>query len=124
MEYRRAISLATRLISGERVGCTAMKLLYKPFAIIAGLISAKLGQSVFKSLWAKFDDARPPTATTEGASLPKVVGARALEAATMAGVAATVDRTFARVFHHLTGIWPGDRPKPESGDEPTDSSAG
>jgi hypothetical protein len=89
-----------------------MKLLYKPFGIIAGLIAAKLGQSVFKSLWGRIDDAQPPTATTEGASLPKVVGAQALQAATMAGVAATVDRTFARVFHHLTGIWPGPKPKP------------
>jgi hypothetical protein len=99
----------------QRVRCTAMKLLYKPFAIIAGLIAARLGKSVFKGLWAQIDDAQPPTAATEGASLPKVVGAQALQAATMAGVAAAVDRTFARAFHHLTGIWPGDRAKPESG---------
>jgi hypothetical protein len=91
-----------------------MKLLYKPFAIIAGLIAGRLGKSVFKGLWAQIDDAQPPTAATEGASLPKVVGAQALRAATMAGVAAAVDRTFARAFHHLTGIWPGERAKPES----------
>jgi Protein of unknown function (DUF4235) len=97
-----------------------MKLLYKPFAIIAGLIAARLGKSVFKGLWAQIDDAQPPTAATEGASLPKVVGAQALRAATMAGVAAAVDRTFARAFHHLTGIWPGDRAKPESDDQSSD----
>jgi hypothetical protein len=124
MEQRRAIWLATRLMSAERVVCTAMKLLYKPFAIIAGLLSAKLGQSVFKSLWAQIDDAQPPTATTEGASLRKVVGAQALQAATVAGVAATVDHAFARVFHHLTGIWPGDHAKPESDDQSADASAG
>jgi hypothetical protein len=97
-----------------------MKLLYKPFAIIAGLIAARLGKSVFKGLWARIDDAQPPTAATQGASLPKVVGAQALQAATMAGVAAGVDRTFARVFYHLTGIWPGDRAKRKSDDKSSD----
>jgi hypothetical protein len=95
-----------------------MKLLYKPFAIIAGLIAAKLGRSVFQGVWAKIDDAAPPTAATEGASLPKVVGAQALQAATMAGVAAAVDRSFARFFRHLTGIWPGDKRKPKTDDQP------
>jgi hypothetical protein len=101
-----------------------MKLLYKPFAIIAGLIAARLGKSMFNGLWAQIDDAKPPTAVTEGASLPKVVGAQALRAATMAGVAATVDRTFARAFFHLTGIWPGERAEPRSDDRSSGSSAG
>jgi predicted DNA-binding transcriptional regulator YafY len=84
-----------------------MRILYKPFAIIAAIIGAKLGRSTFKSLWAKIDAAEPPAPTTPEASFPKVVGAAALEAATMAGVAAAIDRASARTFHHLTGIWPG-----------------
>jgi hypothetical protein len=99
-----------------------MKLLYKPFAIVAGVIAARLGKSVFQGLWAQIDDAEPPTAGTEGASLPKVVGAQALQAATMAGVAAAVDRTFARAFLHLTGIWPGERAKPEADDDTSSGS--
>ncbi|MBV9474383.1 MAG: DUF4235 domain-containing protein [Solirubrobacterales bacterium] len=90
-----------------------MKLLYKPFALIAAVIGAKLGHSVFKSLWSAIDDAEPPKATTAEASLPKVVGAKALEAATVAGVAAAVDRVSARSFYHLTGIWPGERAQSE-----------
>jgi hypothetical protein len=86
-----------------------MKLLYKPFALIAGVIGAKLGQNAFKAVWSKLDDAEPPEATTEEASLPKVVGAKALEAATVAGVAAAVNRASARSFHYLFGIWPGDK---------------
>jgi hypothetical protein len=89
-----------------------MKILYKPFAIIAGVIGAKLGQRVFKSLWAKIDRSEPPGPSEADAPLPKVVGATALEAATMAAVAATVDRASMRTFHYLTGIWPGDK-KPE-----------
>jgi hypothetical protein len=91
-----------------------MRLLYKPIAIIAGLISAKLGQSVFKSLWASIDDDPPPRADTPDASLGKVVGAQALEGAVMKAVAAGVDRVFANSFFHLFGIWPGKRPKQDA----------
>lgn len=87
-----------------------MKILYKPFAIIAGVVGARLGRSVFKSLWSKLDTSEPPPPTAPDASFPKVVGAAALEAATMAGVAAAVDRASARAFHYLTGIWPGKKP--------------
>ena len=86
-----------------------MKILYKPFGLIAGFIAARIGKSVFKTLWSKIDQAEPPAPTAADASLPKVVGAAALEAATRAGVAAAVDRTSARVFHHLIGIWPGEK---------------
>lgn len=85
-----------------------MKLLYKPFAIIGSLIAAKLGQSVFKQIWGQIDDQKPPKPTTADASVPKVVAAAALEAATLAGVAAVVDRAGARTFEYLTGFWPGD----------------
>ncbi|HTU86679.1 MAG TPA: DUF4235 domain-containing protein [Solirubrobacteraceae bacterium] len=88
-----------------------MKILYKPFAIIAALISARLAKAIFKALWSRIDDAEPPKATTAGAPFGKVVGAAALEAATMAGVGAAVDRAGAQTFHHLTGIWPGDKPE-------------
>jgi len=88
-----------------------MKILYKPFAIIAGLIGARIAKAIFKALWSRIDGGEPPKPTTADASFPKVVTAAALEAATMAGVGAAVDRAGARTFHHLTGIWPGDKPK-------------
>jgi hypothetical protein len=86
-----------------------MKILYKPFAIIGALIGARLAKVIFKAVWSRIDDAAPPKPTTADASFPKVVGAAALEAATMAGVGAAVDRAGARTFQHLTGIWPGDK---------------
>ncbi len=90
-----------------------MKILYKPFALIMGLIGAKLGQSVFKSVWMQLDDSEPPKPTTSEASARKVVGAAALEAATIASVAALVDRYGAKVWEYLTGVWPGEqRPDP------------
>ncbi len=89
-----------------------MKVLYKPFGIIAGLIGAKIANSVFKVLWARIDKQPPPKATTADVSFQKVVGAAALEAATIAAVGAAVDRAGARTFHHLTGIWPGEHREP------------
>jgi hypothetical protein len=88
-----------------------MKILYKPFGLIGGAIAARLGKSIFRGLWSKIDAAEPPAPTAPNATLPKVIGAAALEAATMAGVGAAVDRATARAFHYFTGIWPGDEPK-------------
>ncbi len=93
-----------------------MKILYKPFALIASLIAARIGASAFKAIWSKIDAAEPPEPTTADASLPKVVGAAVLEAATMAGIAAAVDRASASTFHHLTGVWPGKQHQDEEED--------
>ncbi len=95
-----------------------MKILYKPFAIIAGIISSLIGRRVFKQLWARIDDSEPPKPTTAETSIGKVLGATTLEAATMAGVAAVINRASAKSFHYLTGIWPGEeRPKKPEEDE-------
>jgi Protein of unknown function (DUF4235) len=90
-----------------------MKILYKPFAIIAGVIGARIAKAIFRAVWSRIDETEPPKPTTAGASFPKVVGAAALEAATMAGVGAAVDRAGAATFQHLTGIWPGEKPEEE-----------
>jgi hypothetical protein len=90
-----------------------LRLLYKPFAIIGAIIAGKLGRSLFRKIWATIDDEPPPTPGAGGASTIKVVSAQALQAGVMAGTAAAVDRTFARFFHHLIGIWPKKPPKPE-----------
>lgn len=91
-----------------------MKLLYKPFSLIAGLIAARIGKAIFKSLWSRIDDREPPEPSAPNTSLTKVVSAAALEAATMAGVGAAADRAAAQTFHHLTGVWPGKPPEPSS----------
>jgi Protein of unknown function (DUF4235) len=96
------------------LGCTAMKLLYKPFALIAGLIAARLGRALFQGLWRKIDAEPPPKPGTGEASLGKVVGAQALQAGVMAGVAAAVNRMFARTFRHLVGAWPDKPDEPEA----------
>jgi len=98
-----------------------MKILYTPFKLISSLVGSKLGHSIFKSLWGRLDDAEPPRPTTDEASFSKIVAAAALEAATLAGVAAVVDRASARAFQYFTGIWPGEE-RPEGSEENAESS--
>jgi hypothetical protein len=90
-----------------------LRLLYKPFAILAGVIAARIAGSVFRGLWSRIDDQPPPAPGTGEGTMGKVVAGRALQAGVMAGVAAVVDRAFAQVFHHLIGIWPKAAPRPE-----------
>jgi hypothetical protein len=101
-----------------------MKLLYKPFGIVAGIVGGRLAQSVFKSLWARIDDGDPPSATTADASLPKIVAASAIEAATVAGIGAAVDRISMQWFRYLTGIWPGGKKDDSDAEQPAPVSAG
>jgi hypothetical protein len=90
-----------------------MRLLYKPFAIIAGILARLLGRSVFRSVWARIDEEPPPHPLTGQDSMAKLVGARALQAGVMGGAAALVERLAARAFHHTIGIWPKKPPDPD-----------
>ena len=83
-----------------------IKLVYKPFAIIAGFITKRLSRALFNSAWARIDQEPPPVAGTGERSTAMVVGAQALQGAIMSGTAAAVNRTMARFFHHLLGAWP------------------
>lgn len=91
-----------------------MKLLYKPFGIILGIIAGLIGRQVFNLVWGKIDEEEPPEATTEEAPWAKVVGAAALQGAIFAAVRAAINRSGAKGYAHLTGVWPGERrPEPE-----------
>jgi hypothetical protein len=89
-----------------------MKVFYKPFGIVSGIIGARVGRKVFQRIWGSIDSLTPPDPTAGDAPLSKVVAAAALEAATMAAAGAIVDRAAASTFHYLIGIWPGKKRKP------------
>jgi hypothetical protein len=89
-----------------------MKLLYKPFGLVAGLIAGFLSARVFDFIWARFDDAEAPEPKTRDAPLAKVLAAAALQGLVFRTTRAYVDRQGARGFEYLTGVWPGDK-KPD-----------
>jgi hypothetical protein len=93
---------------------TRVKLLYRPFGIVLGLVAGFLSKSVFNFVWSKFDDEEPPKATIEETSWTKVLSAAAVQGMVFQTVRAAVNRGGAEGFRYLTGVWPGDkRPDPK-----------
>ncbi len=90
--------------SGTLTG--GMKLFYKPFSIIAGIVGARAGRKAFAALWSSISDSPKPSAKAPDTPLGQVVFAAALEGATLAGTAAVVSQLSVRLFHHLFGVWP------------------
>ena len=86
-----------------------MKLIYKPFGLVIGLSSALVASKTFKAIWALFDKEEPPKPTTEEADWPKVLAAAAVQGMTFRVTRALVDRTLAKGYRYLTGVWPGER---------------
>jgi hypothetical protein len=89
------------------------RLLYLPFGIVGSILARIIGRKIFRTIWARVDEEPPPAPGDGRGGMAKVIGARALQSAVMAGSAAAVDRLLARGFHHLIGLWPKKPPKPE-----------
>ena len=91
-----------------------IKLLYRPFGIVLGLIAGFLSKSLFNFVWAKFDDEEAPKATIDETSWAKVLSAAAVQGLVFQTVRAAVNRGGAEGFRYLTGVWPGEkRPDPD-----------
>jgi hypothetical protein len=89
-----------------------MGILYKPLAIVAGMVKKRAGRAASARVWGQLGHPEGPPAPTAGRhSLWALAGSAAVEAATIAAVSAVVDQLFARAFHHLFGAWPA---KPDS----------
>ena len=92
-----------------------MKLLYRPFGIIFGLLGGQLAKKVFNVIWSKIDDEEAPKPTIRDTSWPKVLIAAAVQGIVFQTVRAAVNRGGAKGFEYLTGVWPGEKtpdPKP------------
>ena len=91
-----------------------MKLIYKPFGLIIGILAGILSKKVFEAVWGIFDKEEPPKPTTLQTTWPKVIGAAVVEGVTFKVTRAAVDRVGAKGFAHLTGFWPGEEAPEES----------
>ncbi len=91
-----------------------MKLLYKPFAIVAGLVASRAAGAIFRRLWAFLaKETEMPQAMEQSRGWTEVVAAAMLKGAVFGGVKALVDRTFAAEYFRRTGVWPGKIAKPQ-----------
>lgn len=92
-----------------RLGCDPVKLIYKPFGLIFGILAGVLSKKLFEALWGVIDREEPPKPTTKEARWAKVLGAAAVQGVTFKVTRAAVDRAGAKSFNYLTGIWPGEK---------------
>lgn len=91
-----------------------LKLIYRPFGIVLGLVAGFLSKSVFNWVWSKFDDEEAPKPTQDETTWAKVLSAAAVQGIVFQTVRAAVNRSGAEGFRWLTGVWPGEkRPDPE-----------
>jgi xanthosine utilization system XapX-like protein len=84
-----------------------MRLFYKPFSIVFGLIGGLLAKKLFEVVWSWIDKEEPPDANVRETTWPKVLGAAAVEGVTFKVTRAAIDRAGAHSFERLTGVWPG-----------------
>lgn len=90
-----------------------MKLLYKPFGLIAGLIGKLLGKQAFRAVWTEVDESSdPPEPTVGETDMWKAVSGTALRAALIATFVTLLRRVSARVFRNLIGVWPQEPAQP------------
>jgi hypothetical protein len=92
-----------------------MKLLYKPFAILAAVVASLAAGAIFKRLWALIaKETETPRALEQHRGWAEVVAAGLLRGAVFGGVKAVVNRAFADQYFRSTGVWPGKTAKPDS----------
>ena len=90
------------------------RVLYKPFAIVIGLIGGLVGRKVFDFVWTKLDDREPPGALTEETTWQRLIAAAAVQGLIFRVTRYVVERQGAIAFHYFTGTWPGPkRPEPD-----------
>lgn len=87
-----------------------MKFIYKPFAIIVGLIAGLLGRKVFEQVWGMVADDDPRDADDRDGSWAEILASAAIGGAIVKVVQALVRRGGAKGFERATGFWPGDQP--------------
>jgi hypothetical protein len=86
-----------------------MKLVYKPFGLVLGILAGIASKKLFNVVWGLFDQEEPPKATTRDADWPKVLAAAAVQGVTFKVTRAAVDRAGAKGWDHLFGVWPGEK---------------
>ena len=85
-----------------------IKLMYKPFGIIAGVLGGVIAGAIFKQVWKLIaHEEDTPDSTDVQKSWGEVLIAATLQGAIFAVVKAAVDRSAAAATLKLTGVWPG-----------------
>ena len=91
-----------------------LKILYKPFGIIASVLGGIMAGVIFKRVWKMAGhEGDAPEATDARRSWGEVLTAAALQGAIFALVKAATDRGAATLARRFLGFWPGKGAEPE-----------
>lgn len=85
-----------------------MKLLFKPFGLVAGLIASRLAMAIFNQVWQRVDGGELPDPDVREDPAGRAILAATLQSAIFAATSATASRYGMHVFEHTFGRWPGD----------------
>lgn len=88
-----------------------MKFIYKPIAIVVGLLAGMIGRKVFEKLWGLVAENDPKDADDRDAAWAEVIVSAAVGGAIVKVVQALIRRGGAKGIERATGFWPGDEPK-------------
>lgn len=88
-----------------------MKFVYKPFAIIVGLIAGIIGRKIFEQVWGMVSDEDPADPDDRDAGWAEVLASAAIGGAIMKATQALIRRGGAKGIERSTGFWPGDEQK-------------
>jgi hypothetical protein len=88
-----------------------MKFVYKPFAIVVGLLAGILSKKVFERVWESIADEDPSDPDDRDATWTEVLLSAAVSGVIIKVVQALVRRGGAISFERATGYWPGDDPR-------------
>ena len=85
-----------------------IKLMYKPFSIVAGVLGGVIAGAIFKQVWkVATHEEEAPDSTDIERGWGEVLIAATVQGAIFAVVKAAVDRGAAEATLKFTGIWPG-----------------
>ena len=86
-----------------------VKLVYRPFGLVLGILGGMLAGAAFKRLWKLLaHEEKAPKAGESEYGWGEILAAATLQGAVFGLVKAAVDRSGARAFERVTGTWPGD----------------
>ncbi len=85
-----------------------MKVIYKPFAIVVGLLAGVLSKKAFERVWSAVADEDPADPDDRDATWTEVLISAAVSGVIIKVVQALIRRGGAKGFERATGFWPGD----------------
>lgn len=90
-----------------------MKLLFKPFGMVAGLVASRAATAIFDQVWQRVDGGDLPDPDVREDAAGRAIAASMIQAAIFAGTSAAVSRYGMHVFEHTFGTWPGEHREDE-----------